>query len=488
MKIMKTNRIIIVILFYQNLFGQLSVSNLFDYQLGNLPGQEPSNLTTHFDQLTMSYRYNDFLLHGRFEHFQNADQSISFDKVSQWSLAFHREEIKLVVGHFYQIFGRGLLLRTYEIPGVIQEQASFRTRYGYYRDIQGVRLNYSTNWLDLTVLRGRALREDLPPTVSNDFRRENLIEGAQANFYLAEWTLTGIYIRQHQQDLSREFSSLALAVNLPLNIQFYTEYARQLKQAEKYFDLSNKTTHALYTSMNIILGPAGVSLEYKDYNDFFLGFNDPPPLVKEHEYLLLNRSTHNLEPFNERGWQCELFLTATEKLSLVANLSQAENKTSRNRFKYEEKFIEIGYYLSPDITIKGFADLAQEDIRLEKNRYTYGLNVETAWLGGFATVVDLEYQDYQKMLTPSFQVINRLAGVTFSYAPDLSLGIIYEKTSDPAEIKSDWLGIYAGYQYNQQHLLNLFYGSRRGGNACAAGVCYQVLPFEGIELRLTSNL
>ena len=114
----------------------------------------------------------------------------------------------------------------------------------------------------------------------------------------------------------------------------------------------------------------GISLEYKDYNDFLLGFNDPPPLVKEHEYVLLNRSTHNLEPLNETGWQVEFFYNLSTELSLVLNKAQAENKTSVKNFYYDEQFIELGYHFSPEITIKGFADLAQEDLRLEKDRYT----------------------------------------------------------------------------------------------------------------------
>jgi len=33
----------------------------------------------------------------------------------------------------------------------------------------------------------------------------------------------------------------------------------------------------------------------------------------------------------------------------------------------------------------------------------------------------------------------------------------------------------------------LFLGKRRGGLACTAGTCYQVQPFEGVELRLVSR-
>ena len=49
--------IFLVLIFIRGASSQLSVSNLFEYQLGNLPDTDPSNLTTHYDQVNISYRY-----------------------------------------------------------------------------------------------------------------------------------------------------------------------------------------------------------------------------------------------------------------------------------------------------------------------------------------------------------------------------------------------------------------------------------------------
>jgi hypothetical protein len=32
--------------------------------------------------------------------------------------------------------------------------------------------------------------------------------------------------------------------------------------------------------------------------------------------------------------------------------------------------------------------------------------------------------------------------------------------------------------------ISMFAGKRRGGPACTSGICYEVLDFEGIEIRL----
>jgi hypothetical protein len=41
---------------------------------------------------------------------------------------------------------------------------------------------------------------------------------------------------------------------------------------------------------------------------------------------------------------------------------------------------------------------------------------------------------------------------------------------------------------SDRHEIVLFAGQRRGGRACTAGTCYDVLSFKGVELRLTSRL
>ena len=114
--------------------------------------------------------------------------------------------------------------------------------------------------------------------------------------------------------------------------------------------------------------------------------------------------------------------------------------------------------------------------------------METEWFQGLGSTIDIEYQDFIKDLGIPNKVTNQLASFSISYAPNLSVGLTMEHTTDPGESTKDWIGFNAGYQYSQEHLISMFYGKRRGGNACTAGVCYQVLPFEGFELRLTSNL
>ena len=85
------------------------------------------------------------------------------------------------------------------------------------------------------------------------------------------------------------------------------------------------------------------------------------------------------------------------------------------------------------------------------------------------------------------------------FSPDWSVGVTVERSTDFLETDNPdtpdwetatayWVGGFLGYHFLEKYDLSLFAGSRRGGPACTAGTCYEVLPFRGVEVRLTSRL
>jgi hypothetical protein len=140
------------------------------------------------------------------------------------------------------------------------------------------------------------------------------------------------------------------------------------------------------------------------------------------------------------------------------------------------------------LPLKDYADLGREDLRIQKDRYTYGVYFENEWFNKWGTTIDIEYQNYLRGVTSYTTIENYAAQFSLSYAPDLTVSVLYENTTDPGEILKDWMGYSLSYQYSQHHLISMFYGKRRGGNFCIGGICYEVLPFDGFELRFTSSL
>ncbi len=85
-----------------------------------------------------------------------------------------------------------------------------------------------------------------------------------------------------------------------------------------------------------------------------------------------------------------------------------------------------------------------------------------------------------------------------SRSPELSLSLIWEISNDPylTDLGGDsgsekiiryWPGVEASYKINSSNTISLFAGKRRGGPACTSGICYEVLDFEGVELRLKTK-
>jgi hypothetical protein len=44
-----------------------------------------------------------------------------------------------------------------------------------------------------------------------------------------------------------------------------------------------------------------------------------------------------------------------------------------------------------------------------------------------------------------------------------------------------------GARLSPQNEATFTFGRQRGGRACTAGTCYEVQPFEGVELRVVSR-
>jgi len=75
--------------------------------------------------------------------------------------------------------------------------------------------------------------------------------------------------------------------------------------------------------------------------------------------------------------------------------------------------------------------------------------------------------------------------------PKTSFSLVFEMSDDPKLInnypKRLWFGADFSYKIDNHNTLSIFAGQRRGGPACTSGICYEVLDFEGVELRFTTK-
>jgi hypothetical protein len=469
-------------------YAQLNGNNFVQYQSGNIPEVEPRNLSTLYSQTNLLYKHKKLRASLRIESFNTSDTfPDSYLKLSQFKVQYRHKKWKLEAGNFYETLGRGLLLRTYEIKGSVIEDRIFREPKGFYKDLQGASVQYNGKIFAFTALRGKPLVDLLP--IDDPLRRNETIEAINPKMRFLNQQIGIIGLRHFENGEQTSFLSFHAEGNLPLNIGYYAEYASTLRDSSEVFKRIDTGRQGIYLGLNYSIGTFGASFEIKDYKNFFIGsgISSPPTLVKEHNYRLLNRSTHLPELSNERGVQAELFYGIGNNL-ITLNYSQGINKLFKI-FKYYEYFAEYAHNSFDNVKFKVFIDIARNDAAQERNRYAGGLYSDFILFSKHQLSVETEFQQIERRSFETEFYKNTSINTIYS-VNDISVSVLWETTSDSFENPdgiTHFLGSNINYRINKTFELSVFGGKRQGGPACSSGVCYEVLDFEGVEIRLTTK-
>ncbi len=476
-------------------WGQLSGSNIAEYGLGNIPGVEPSNVNSIYDQFNLQYKIKGFGASVRVENYYSNDSlREDYTQLSQFSLSYKKRGLDLKAGHFYETLGKGLLYRGYEIKNSVYENQIYRVKQGFYRDLRGATGSYSKDWFSVKALWGESLMSELPPTAHD--RREDLVTAGEFNANFANQKVGVIYLQNENNDEMSEYLSFLFGGTLFENFDYYAELAHGIGSGESYFDFEEDNSYGAYVSLSYSVAGFGASLEFKDYHNLFIGsgISDPPTLVKEHSYKLLNRSTHVPYFFDESGMQLEVFIVPKENHLITLNHSRSKNEFGEDfDFNSAEYFAEWYYTTEANNQIKVFADYSYDDVLNENARYATGVYYTYVFPKSWSLALETEFQHLERTYdkTESFQ--NVYAGLVLNQSTKFSAALIWEFTNDnkfadlsgtdKVETKQHYPGINLSYKPNRKNTISLFGGKRRGGPACTSGICYEVLDFKGVELR-----
>jgi hypothetical protein len=483
-------RYIWLIIFLSSLTGianaQFGGNNLAEYQYGKLPN-DSSSMSTIYNRLVANYAYKSFKTSATFELFQSPVAGSSYVNLSQFSLQYKLKPFEVKIGNFYETIGRGLLLRSFEIPGAILEDMSYRSRHYFNRDILGISARFQHKNFNTKVLYGSPLNYVFPPTQDSELRRADTIAALYAEYSLSQQTLGVSAMKHSNSGNDRVYLMATASGNISRFLSYYTEIAKNVSDFN-IGDFTSQSSYAAYGGLNIAIDNFGISAEYKNYNNFLIGsgINEPPALVKEHSYRVLNRSTHVLQPLNEVGYQFELFYTFPNLSKLTINTTRAINNFEK-KFVFREYFLEYDFSLSEMNTARVFFDYADDPFKLEEQRISAGVNTDWQVSETSTIKTDYEFQTF-KRLGENFQ--NHVFVLGYSYKSKIIGNIVTEYSNDSFIVTNGskiWIGANVKYQVNKSNSLQVFAGERRGGPACNAGVCYEVLDFKGVEIRLTSR-
>ncbi len=476
---------ILILFFYSPIIAQFSGSNLTELQYGKLPNDTES-FGSIYNKLNLNYGYKNLKFSAGAQFYQTPYSERNYFESAWINANYLNKEWNINIGNFNKTIGRGILLRSLEIPGALLEDLTFRSKNYFYRDILGGSVEFKNKKYFITGMWGYSLNNLIPPTQDFDRRREDEIFAFSGGYHFFKQTFEASILKVNNSSSQASYGLGSLSGTINPFLSYYTAYSFYLDGTFTDYKISN--AYALYGSMNYTKGKFGGSFEVKDYSNFLIGtgINEPPALVKEHTSKLLNRSTHVLLPQNERGVQLEAYYQPSLFNTFTINYTLANNTSEERTLKYREIFLEAATIVGEKTDLKFFMDYAEDPSKGENNRISAGASIEQSINHDkYGVKLESEWQQFDRDNTDVQNVTNTL---TFRKESKIYISIVSEISTDPFLLdnnksKKSWLGTSIKYQFNNKHSFVLFAGERRGGPACNAGVCYEVLDFKGVELR-----
>ena len=220
--------------------------------------------------------------------------------------------------------------------------------------------------------------------------------------------------------------------------------------------------------------------------------------MREHPWVLLNRDTHVLNATDEEGFQLEGAWTQPGLGTVTLNRSRADGVFGLQARRFDEFYAEL--HAEPVGAWRweatAFYDGGKDEFQFVTARDAYGGALTVIPLAPFSLSVDAETEFARRVGEQRFD--NQYVSVSVGRAGWGSLGLVWERSTDPAQEDFDdigtpgvqprtWLAGVLAARLSERHEATLFAGERRGGPACTAGTCYEVQPFVGVELRLLSR-
>ena len=436
---------------FSSSFSQFSGNNLLETQFGKLPTDTVSIFPTLYDRTVLDYRYKGFKAGVTVEQYYTPYSERNYFALQQARLEYRSKSLQINVGNFYETLGRGTLIRSFQIQGAILEDVSFRSRHYFHRDILGANVKFRSNNFTIQGLYGKPLNNVFPTNQSFDNRRPDNFGALYMDYNLKGQILGGSLMHVHNDFDNDLFGMLTASGNVSNVISYYGEFSSNLYRFNSDGNETD-TRYAAYMNVNLNYDKVGISAEYKYYENFLLGagFNEPPALVKEHFYRVLNRSTHVMQPQNENGYQLEAFFQVGDASVLTLNNTLAINNFGR-QFIFQEYFAEYATTLNQKHDLKLFIDYAEDPFKSERTRISWGAYAEWRLKKQSGLKTEFEFQTFQRN---DDRVHNLATYLGYSYKSKFSAGIITEFSNDPTIIDTNnkvWLGVNGKYKLNSKH-------------------------------------
>ena len=468
--------------------------------------------------------------------------------VPYWYVNYKNDFIDITAGNFYEQFGNGLTLRTYQ-----------EWTLGYDNSLRGLRIKVMpAKGITIKGVYGVQRYYWVP---FKDYNR-GIVKGVDADFYLNDifsgmadskikLSLGGSFVSDYQRGKTTdvEYRDTIFELTLPQNVSnyggrfnlniggfnWYTEYAYKINDPSAMNNYIYKNGDGLFTSLSYSRKGLGISLmakridnmSYKSDRTVILNMVDInylPSITKEHSYTLASMYPYATQPNGEIG----LSGTVTFKIpkntklggkngwTVALNFSQVNglDRTVINDSTLIGKPGTLGYKTSfPGIGKEVYYQDGNVEITKKFGKkwkgiftylyQTYNKDVIEGHLNEYGTFyAQIGIADVTYNITKKFSLRGELQGLwtkqdkgnwvagllEFTIAPQwfFSIQDQWNYGNSIAGKRIHYYQVAATYIYNTTRIA-LSYGRMREGIICVGGVCRYVPASTGLTLTFTSS-
>ena len=499
----------------------------------------------------INYGYKNFTAGLRFEAYLpplvGYDMQYEGLGVPYWYVNYKNDKLDITAGNFYEQFGNGMALRTWQ-----------EWTLGYDNSLKGLRVKFTP--VDGIVLKGvwGVQRNYWEPYKDNN---RGIVKGGDIDFYIndlftslkeakTKLTFGGSFVSDYQRGKSVDIpiDTLIYTFKLPENVatasgrvnlniggfNFYTEYAHKINDPNALNKYIYKDGNGLFTTVSYSQKGFGVNLAYKVIDNMSyksnrnvtnnqLDINYLPSITKQHSYALATMYPYATQTNGEYGIAGTVTYTIPKNTKLGGKYGTSFSM-NYSRVNSISKDSVPGAYIGESGTL-GYStnffvpgdevyyqdfniDMTKKFSKKWKTIFTYlnqiyNKDIVEGHLGEYGLVYsNIAIADITWNITTKHSLRgevqglwtkqdkgNWLAGlVEYTISPKwfFSVQDQWNYGNDDPEQQIHYFLFSAGYNYNTSRIA-LSYGRQREGILCVGGVCRYVPAASGVTLTITSS-
>ena len=470
------------------------------------------------------------------------ETGLAMNKIRKRALTYENEHLFLELGDFYPLIGRGLVLNAFDDQGQDWDSGLDGFHFSVVQDSVGEFGAIAGTSDFFFYSPAGSLRE--PEKIEKYFLRggylnSNLFEQIDFGLHWFQTTTESEMISWDEEWLENHLYGGYFSASF-WNFDLFYESA--IKQADKITkNIDNKITKESSPGYGIYANLAGYfdlfsfSAEYKNYQfdveDPGLGgrlnsgritrvlpFQNPPTCVKELGSQLLSRVTHQVDFNDEVGGQIQISAALPGDVNWILSAASASRTAKWEKaesFEYKEigtrQFVpsfenQFDPYWEMVSEFTGYLDEIQYSAiaawnsqitavydEIEKASYlTIPVNSTIPFEFG-NVYCSVEYQNAWKENYPEYSAekvsfYNVATNFSVYLKPAISLGFSHEISNEPLEIsEKHWIQGDFSMRLKDSYLMQISYGSERGGIKCSNGVCRVYPQFNGLRITFSGQ-